>query len=73
MLRRRSEDAGIKRINAHAFRHTFAHQSKVHGMTDENIMAVAGWQSSQMLQRYGRAATEERAQAAHREMFGGDS
>lgn len=69
MLRRRCEDAGIGRINPHAFRHTFAHKAKVHGVTDENLMAVAGWQSPQMLQRYGRAATEERAQAAHRTMF----
>jgi site-specific recombinase XerD len=73
MLRRRSTDAGIVRINPHAFRHTFAHQAKVYGMTDENLMAVAGWQSSQMLQRYGRSASEERAQAAHREMFEGES
>lgn len=69
MLRRRCEDAGIERINPHAFRHTFAHNAKVHGISDENLMAVAGWQSPQMLQRYGRAATEERAQAAHRQMF----
>jgi site-specific recombinase XerD len=69
LLERRCADAGIDPINPHQFRHTFAHRAKVAGMTDENLMAVAGWRSSQMLGRYGRAATEERAQAAHRQMF----
>ena len=73
MLRRRCEDAGIGRINPHAFRHTFAHHAKVAGMTDESLMAVAGWQSPQMLHRYGRSASEERAQAEHRRLFGSES
>ena len=69
MLRRRCADAGIDRVNPHAFRHTFAHNAKVGGMSDEDLMTTAGWRSPQMLQRYGRAASEERAQAAHRKMF----
>jgi site-specific recombinase XerD len=73
ILERRCADAGIDPINPHRFRHTFAHKAKMSGMTDENLMAVAGWQSSQMLGRYGRAATEQRAQAAHRKMYEGES
>ena len=71
MLRRRCADAGIDKINPHAFRHTFAHNAKVHGMSDEDLMSTAGWRSPQMLQRYGRAASEERAQAALRKMYDG--
>jgi site-specific recombinase XerD len=72
MLRRRCADAGIEPINPHAFRHTFAHNAKVGGMSDEDLMTTAGWRSTQMLQRYGRAASEERAQTAHRKMFEGE-
>lgn len=70
MLERRCADAGIEPINPHRFRHTFAHMAKVRGMTDEDLMQVAGWQSLQMLGRYGRAASAERAQASHRKLFG---
>lgn len=73
LLERRCADAGIDPINPHRFRHTFAHRAKVAGMSDENLMAVAGWNSHQMLDRYGRAAKQERAQAAHRQMFEGKS
>lgn len=70
MLERRCADAGLDPINPHRFRHTFAHEAKVAGMSDESLMQVAGWQSAQMLQRYGRSASAERAQAEHRRIFG---
>jgi site-specific recombinase XerD len=72
LLERRSDDAGIKRINPHAFRHRFAHVAKVRGLSDENLMSLAGWQSPQMLQRYGRVATSERARDAAQALFGDD-
>lgn len=72
MLERRSIDAGLEPINPHAFRHRFAHLAKTRGLSDENLMALAGWQSPQMLQRYGRAAQAERARDAHLRTFGDD-
>lgn len=69
MLDRRCADAGIDRINPHAFRHRFAHVAKTRGLSDENLMALAGWSTPQMLARYGRSAQSERAQQAARALF----
>lgn len=72
MLERRCEDAGVPHINPHRFRHTFAHEAKKRGMRDEDLMAIAGWSTTQMLQRYGASAREERAHQAHEDLFGKD-
>jgi site-specific recombinase XerD len=70
MLERRSAKAGIRHINPHLFRHTFAHEAKKRGMADDALMQVAGWRSAQMLHRYGASAAAERAREAHRKLFG---
>lgn len=70
MLARRCDAAGIRRVNPHLFRHTFAHHAKKRGMADESLMAIAGWNTAQMLQRYGASAAVERAHASHRALFG---
>lgn len=72
MLERRCAAAGIRRVNPHLFRHTFAHLAKQRGMADEQLMAIAGWNTPQMLQRYGASAAAERARDAHRALFGGE-
>jgi len=72
MLERRCDDAGIGHINPHRFRHTFAHLAKLRGVSDDALMAVAGWKSPQMLVRYGASAAEERGNDAIRKAFGGD-
>lgn len=71
LLERRCLAAGIKPINPHRFRHTFAHEAKKIGMSDGDLMNVAGWQSPQMLQRYGASAAAERARESHRKLFEG--
>jgi len=72
LLERRCDDAGIGHINPHRFRHTFAHEAKSRGMTDGDLMAIAGWNSPQMLHRYGASAAAERARESHRRFFGKD-
>jgi len=72
MLDRRCDEAGIGHINPHRFRHTFAHLAKSRGVSDDALMAVAGWKSPQMLARYAASAAEERGNAAIRKAFGGD-
>ena len=66
MLNRRGRAAGLGRVHAHQFRHTWAHTMKSAGMADDETMALAGWRSPQMLARYGRSALSERAEAAYR-------
>jgi site-specific recombinase XerD len=71
MLKRRCEQAGVPSINPHRFRHTFGHIAKANGMTDENLKSIGGWKTQQMVERYGRSAADERARAAHRDLFKG--
>jgi site-specific recombinase XerD len=70
MLERRSIAAGIPAINPHAFRHRFAHRAKSAGMSDGDLMSLAGWKSPQMLHRYGASAAAERALDSHRRLMG---
>jgi integrase len=70
MLERRCEAAGIEHLNPHSFRHRFAHIWRVRGGGDSELMAVTGWRSPQMLQRYGRSAVAERARDQQRRLFG---
>jgi len=72
MLRRRAQEAGID-IHAHQFRHLFAHTMLSHPEAKEgDVMAIAGWSSSQMLRRYGASAAAERARQAHVRLGLGD-
>lgn len=64
MIYRRSTAAG-QRINPHALRHDWAVKMKIDERNrDADIMHLAGWIDSRMLDRYGKAATAERAIAA---------
>lgn len=65
LLRRRGELAGIDHIHPHMLRHTWSHLMKVDGMPDDELMAMGGWRTTQMLARYGSSATSERAKATY--------
>ncbi|MFD3310109.1 tyrosine-type recombinase/integrase [Streptomyces sp. NPDC058694] len=72
MLKRRCAEAGIEPLHPHQFRHTFAHQWKVNGGNEDDLMRITGWTSRQMLSRYASSAGAERARAAHKRLSPGD-
>ncbi|THA78378.1 integrase [Streptomyces sp. A0642] len=72
MLKRRCAQAGIDELHPHQFRHTFAHQWKVAGGNEDDLMRITGWKSRQMLSRYAASAGGERARLAHKRISPGD-
>jgi site-specific recombinase XerD len=72
LVRRRGRLAGIEGLHPHMLRHTWAHLMKVGGMADDEVMALGGWRTGQMLARYGSSATADRARATYGRMAPGD-
>ncbi|WP_308167865.1 tyrosine-type recombinase/integrase [Catellatospora tritici] len=62
MLRRRGQMAGVERLHAHRWRHTYAHEWKRAGGDTGDLMVVLGWSSDEMPRHYGASAAAERAQ-----------
>ena len=73
MVARRSAQAGIDGVFPHRFRHTFAHRWLLAGGNETDLQTLAGWQSPQMLTRYGASARAERAIHAHQRLAPGDT
>lgn len=71
-LQYRAERAGIKDFHPHLMRHTAASRWLSAGGSEGGLMAVAGWSSRDMLDRYTRATASERAAAEARKLGLGD-
>ncbi len=60
-LRKRAEAAGIPDFHPHRLRHTAASRWLTRGGSEGGLMAVAGWTSREMLDRYVQDTAAERA------------
>jgi site-specific recombinase XerD len=60
-LKARAQAAGIEGFHVHLLRHTFATRWKAAHGSDDGLMAVAGWSSRSMIDRYAGAAAAHRA------------
>ena len=71
-LRGRAEAAGIADFHPHRLRHTYAHRWLAAGGSEGGLMAVAGWSTADMLQRYTKARASDRAATEARTLNLGD-
>jgi site-specific recombinase XerD len=60
-LKARAEKAGIDRFHLHLFRHTAATRWLRAGGSEGGLMAIAGWSTREMIDRYTGASASERA------------
>lgn len=60
-LAERARKAGISGFHPHVLRHTFASRWMSQRGSEGGLMAVAGWSSREMLDRYARATASQRA------------
>lgn len=71
-LKARAATVGIEGFHVHLLRHTFATRWKAARGSDDGLMAVAGWSSRTMIDRYAGAAAAERAAEEARGLGLGD-
>ncbi len=65
IIEKRAVQAGIRHINPHLFRHTWAHVSLAEGMQEGDVTKLGGWANAGMIHSvYGASAAHERAIAA---------
>jgi integrase len=71
-LKRRAKAAGINNFHLHLLRHTAATRWLRAGGSEAGLMAVAGWSTRNMIDRYTGASASERAAAEARGLGLGD-
>jgi site-specific recombinase XerD len=66
MLKRRAAEAGVPTtVHPHMFRHTFAHRFLSNGGQEGDLARLGGWESAEVMRRYGSSVATERALAAY--------
>lgn len=64
-LDRRAAMAGIGHVHPHQLRHTFAHRFLERGGNEGDLQRLGGWESAEVMRRYGSARAVDRALAAY--------
>lgn len=64
VIERRGKKLGLH-LYPHKFRHTFSHRWLDAGGAEGDLMELNGWESGEMLRRYGRSSRSARAQRAY--------
>lgn len=67
-MKARAAAAGMPQFNLHKLRNTAATRWLAAGGSENGLMAVAGWSSREMLDRYTRASASDRAAAEARKL-----
>ncbi len=65
MLDKRSEQAGIGHVHPHQLRHTWADRWLSAGGNEGDLQRLGGWESTQVMRRYGEARAVDRALGAY--------
>ena len=71
-LKYRAELAGLKGFHPHLLRHTAASRWLAAGGSEGGLMAIAGWATRDMIDRYTRSTASDRAAAEARGLALGD-
>ena len=72
LLRRLGRDAGIPKVHAHRFRHTFATWAIAHDARELDVQHLLGHRSPEMVRRYSATYGSAQAAARHAAFSPGD-
>jgi len=70
MVKKRAALAGVTDVHPHRFRRTFADNWLSEGGSVDGLMAIAGWESMEMIKLYAGARANVRALDEHQRLFG---
>lgn len=65
MLDKRAAIAGIDHVHPHQLRHTWADRWLRAGGNEGDLQRLGGWESAEIMRRYGEARAVDRALAAY--------
>ncbi len=65
MLNKRAGEAGIRHVHPHQLRHTWADRWLSAGGNEGDLQRLGGWESAEIMRRYGAARAVDRALAAY--------